>query len=181
MNERVGLEHAGAVDEIPGTSELQQLLAQSLEPRPPVHDRQRIDGVLVGTLVGFRDLHEPLVTYPGQPGSAALPARASVDLSAEHVGHEVTLLFENGDPARPIVTGRIRVPSAWPSAERPVQIEVDADGRRLVLAAKDQLVLKCGKASITLTAAGKVIIQGAYLSNRSSGVVRIKGGSIQLN
>jgi hypothetical protein len=41
--------------------------------------------------------------------------------------------------------------------------------------------LQCGKASITLTRAGKVLINGAYVSSRSSGVNRLKGGSIQLN
>ena len=58
---------------------------------------------------------------------------------------------------------------------------VEADGERLVVDARDQLVLRCGKASITLTKAGKVLIQGTYLSSRSSGVNRIKGGSVQLN
>ena len=51
----------------------------------------------------------------------------------------------------------------------------------MLLTAKEQIVLRCGKASITLTSAGKVIVQGAYLSNRSSGVLRLKGGSVQLN
>ena len=51
----------------------------------------------------------------------------------------------------------------------------------LTFTANKQIVLKCGKASITLTRAGKVLIRGAYLSSRSSGVNRIKGGSIQLN
>ena len=60
-------------------------------------------------------------------------------------------------------------------------MEVDADGQRLMITAKEQLILRCGKASITLTKAGKVLIQGTYVSNRSSGVMRVKGGSIQLN
>jgi hypothetical protein len=182
MSDRVELlPPAEAVQEEPGTGTLEQLLAQPVEQRPQAERRERVDGVLVGTLIGFRDPYEPLVIYPGQPGSAALIARASVDLAAEHIGHDVTLMFEDGDPQRPIVTGRIRVPSAWPTPERPVEVEVDADGKRLTLTAKEQLVLRCGKASITLTAAGKVLIQGAYVSNRSSGVMRIKGGSIQLN
>jgi len=49
------------------------------------------------------------------------------------------------------------------------------------VSAKEQLVLRCGKASITLTKAGKIVIDGAYISCRSSGVYRIKGGSVQLN
>jgi len=56
--------------------------------------------------------------------------------------------------------------------------EVRVDGERVVFDAKKEIVLRCGKASITLTRAGKVLIRGAYLLNRSSGVNRIKGGSV---
>ena len=50
-----------------------------------------------------------------------------------------------------------------------------------MLTAEREIVLKCGKASITLTRAGKVIIRGAYVLSRSSGVNRIVGGSVQIN
>jgi hypothetical protein len=181
MSDRVELLAPEGVQTDPGTKELEQLLAQPVDQRPQSERGDRIDGVRVGRLIGFRDPYEPLVIYPGQPGSAALVARASVDLCAQHIGQEVTLVFEDGNPQKPIVTGRIRVPSAWPATERPAEVEVDADGKRLTLTAREQLVLRCGKASLTLTAAGKVLIEGAYVSNRSSGVMRIKGGSIQLN
>jgi hypothetical protein len=55
------------------------------------------------------------------------------------------------------------------------------DGKRVTFDAREEIVLRCGKASITLTKAGKVLIRGAYLLNRSSGVNRIKGGSVQIN
>ena len=90
-------------------------------------------------------------------------------------------MFEDGEPRRPVVMGCLTQKEAWPQAERPAQVEVDTDGERLVVSAKKELVLRCGKASITLTKAGKVLIQGAYVSSRSSGVNRIKGGSVQLN
>ena len=141
-----------------------------------------IHGVRIGTLVGFVDNGcTPLVIYSGQPGSAALPARATLDLHGAHIGREVVLMFEDSEPRRPIVMGCLRHKEACPLTERPDQVEVDADGERLVVSAKDELVLRCGKASITLTKAGKVLIQGAYVSSRSSGVIRIKGGSVQLN
>jgi hypothetical protein len=63
--------------------------------------------------------------------------------------------------------------------ERPQDVKID--GRRVTFEAKEEIVLRCGKASITLTRAGKVLIRGAYLLNRSSGVNRIKGGSVQIN
>jgi hypothetical protein len=49
-----------------------------------------------------------------------------------------------------------------------------------IVAAK-QLTIRCGESSITLTAAGKIIIRGKYIVSRSSGVQRIKGGSVQIN
>ena len=139
----------------------------------------RIDGVLVGRLVGFtNDGDTPLVTYAGQPGSAALPARATVGVHPSHIDRDVVLMFEAGDPRRPIVAGCLRPAGV---ATTSGQVEIDADGRRMVVSAREQIVLRCGDASITLTAAGKVLIQGAYVSAKSSGVLRVKGGSVQIN
>ena len=139
-------------------------------------------GVVIGELIGLaNEGRTPLVLYPSQPGTAALPARAVVDLHGAHVGKSVALMFEGGDPFSPIVMGVLREGDGWPLPEQPGQVEVDADGERLIVSAKEQVVIRCGKASITLTKAGKVLIQGAYVLSRSSGVNRIKGGSVQLN
>ena len=142
----------------------------------------RIDGVIVGELVAMADEgRTPLVLYPGQLEPTALAARSVVDLRGSHIGGKVVLMFERGDPAKPIVMGVLREGEGWPLAECPGQVEVDTGGERLIVTAKEQLVLRCGKASITLTRAGKVLIQGTYASSRSSSVNRIKGGSVQLN
>jgi hypothetical protein len=58
---------------------------------------------------------------------------------------------------------------------------VHVDGKRVVLEGQEEVVLKCGEASITLTRTGKVVIRGKYLLSRSSGVNRILGGSVQVN
>ena len=141
-----------------------------------------ISGVVIGELIAIAgEGKTPLVLYPEQPGTAALSARTVVDLHGTHIGKQVVLMFDGGDPARPIVMGVLREGEGWPLEDRPGQVEVDADGERLIVGAKEQLVLRCGKASITLTRAGKVLIQGSYLLSRSSGVNRIKGGTVQLN
>jgi hypothetical protein len=141
-----------------------------------------IAGAVIGTLIGFReDGRVPLVLFPRQPGPAALAAVATVDVHGSHIGRQVVLLFEEGDPRRPIIVGVLRTTRAWTLPEQPGEVHVDTDGERLVVTAKAQLVLRCGKASITLTKAGKVIVEGTYVSNRSSGVMRIKGGSVQIN
>ena len=139
-------------------------------------------GVVVGELVAMTNEGlTPLVVYPGQSGSAAIAARSIVDLHGTHVGKPVLLVFEGGDVGRPIVLGVVREAEAWPLGHQPGQVEVDADGNRLIVNAKEELVLRCGKASITLTKEGKVLIHGTYLSSRSSGVNRIKGGSVHIN
>lgn len=135
--------------------------------RTPV---RQIDGVVIGTLVGLDPGGMPLVAFPGAAGPLA--ARTLALLRPEDVGAEVALLFEGGAPERPVIAGRLL---------RPEPVEVERDGERLELTAEREIVLRCGKASITLTRAGKVLIRGAYVSSRSSGVNKIKGGSVQLN
>ena len=142
----------------------------------------QLAGVAIGELIGItNEGRTPLVLYSGQPGTAALFARTVVDLHGPHIGRQVVLMFEAGDAAKPIVMGVLREGEGWPLAEKPGQVEVDADGERMLVTAKDQIVLRCGKASITLTRAGKVLIRGTYVLSRSSGANRIKGGSVQLN
>ena len=171
----------------------QELRSSGGEPDPawqallaaPVRQRSTspLPAVVIGELLALTDgAYIALVRYPGQAGSAALRARSTVDLHGAHIGKSVTLVFEDGDAGKPLVTGVVREPGAgWPLAEAPAQVEVDADGERMVLSARQEMVLRCGKASITLTKAGKVLIQGSYVSSRSTGVNRVKGGSVQLN
>lgn len=139
-------------------------------------------GVVIGELLALvEDGAVPLVRFPGQPDAAAIAARSTVDLQGSQIGHDVVLMFEQANLARPIVMGVLRARSGSPGAERPAQIDVDIDGQRLVISADKQLVLRCGAASITLMHSGKVVINGNYLLSSSSGVNRIKGASIQLN
>lgn len=86
------------------------------------------------------------------------------------------------------VTGRSRIRErarqrpTRPAPEPPRQpIVAEVDGRRLVIEAEDELVLRCGKASITLRRNGRVVIEGVQLESRAAGANKIRGGSVQIN
>lgn len=138
---------------------------------------RRLDGVVIGALVGFSEDGAPLVDFPGNAQDNAIPTRAIVALTAEDVGREVALLFEDADPAKPLLIGAI----IHPDMRAIPKVSVQRDDEYVELTAEREIVLRCGHASITLTRAGKVLIRGAYVSSRSSGVNRIKGGSVQIN
>ena len=59
--------------------------------------------------------------------------------------------------------------------------ELFADGKRLHVEATEEIVLRCGKASITLRSNGRLIIRGAYVETHASGTNRIKGGAVLIN
>jgi Domain of unknown function (DUF6484) len=146
-----------------------------------VQEPSRVDGVVIGVLMGFDDSGAPLVVFAGNPVEQAVPARTTASLEHDHIGAEVALMFEQGDLARPLVMGRILHPEValGPAGSRRFQATIG--DQRLELKAEREIVLRCGKASITLTRAGKILLRGAYLFSRSTGVNKIKGGSIQLN
>jgi hypothetical protein len=145
-------------------------------PQPPVAPRW--PEVVIGILDGFDGEGRPLVDYPGNAAGAPLPALTTALYGADAVGRQVALLFAEGGGARPVIVGLVRPPGEpVPGGARLAEL----DGERLVLKAKQEIVLECGRASITLTRAGKVLIRGSYLSSRSSGVHRIKGASVDIN
>lgn len=137
----------------------------------------RLPSVLVGRVVAIRNSNEPLVDFPSNTSGELVPARSVVLVTSVKAGEEVVLVFEDGDPARPIIVGLIQ--TAQNSLDAPREVKLDQE--TLVLSAKKEVVIQCGKASITLTSAGKLLIQGEYVVSRSSGVNKIRGGSVQIN
>lgn len=137
----------------------------------------RLDGVVIGVLLDVPEASSPVVAFPGCPSETGIAATTTTVLARGDIGTQVALMFVGGDPSRPLVIGRIqRLPEP-----RQAPAVAHIDGERLEFSAEREIVLRCGKASITLTREGKVLIKGAYLSSRSSGVNRIKGGSVQIN
>ena len=153
-------------------------------------NKQSLDGVVIGVLVGITDKGMPLVIYPSNPEETAIKASTTTNMDASDIGKEVALLFEGGNPQNPIIIGRIQDPNVSVKSKQQEQaqglnqataINADIDGEHITLSGKQSITLKCGRASITLTKSGKILVRGTYILNRSSGVNRIKGGSVQIN
>jgi hypothetical protein len=175
---------------------------------PSTETVEPIWGARMGWLVGADAAGLPLVDFPGNPSGPQV-ARRTVPLTPEVIQGAastrpgVVLMFENGDARLPLIVGLVQAsptpmldamlsepqpqpPSEpahedAPSEEPPMNAEAHVDGKRVTIEGADEIVLKCGQASLTLRRNGKVILKGTYVETHSSGVNRIKGGSVQVN
>jgi hypothetical protein len=147
----------------------------------------------VGSVVGVTKDGSPRVDYPGNT-RGPLAARVSASIPADVLAHaaeqhqQALLFFENGDPGLPILVTLLATPSTTPLtdavlAEAPASTPEEAlvDGERVVIRGQHEVVLECGKASITLRRDGKIVLRGAEILTVASGLQRIKGGKVQIN
>jgi hypothetical protein len=152
-------------------------LAGRAAPSPGV-----LPSAVTGRLYGFNLDDQPLVTGVPTLPNEVVPARSTVPLRQEHLGSVVLLVFQDGDPHRPIVIGMIAdTPTVPVQPPRHAPVTAHADGERVVIQAEREIVLRCGDAAITLTRAGKVLISGKYVVSRSSGSNKIKGAAVEIN
>lgn len=138
----------------------------------------------LGALRGFDLLGQPLVgelvACPGE----VVASRSTVVLRHAQVGRQVLVVYADGDARAPVIVGVIEPHPLQPQSDAaPVQpgATLQVDGERRVIEAEREIVLRCGDASITLTRAGKVLIQGRYVSSRSAGYNKIKGAAVEIN
>lgn len=137
-----------------------------------------VPAAMIGRIAAIRPAVGPLIDFPSNTSGALVPARSAVRITENEIGKEVALVFEDGDSAKPLIIGVMQNPNQTETLP-PARVTLDED--TLVLGAKKEVVIRCGKASITLTNAGKLLIQGEYVVSRSSGVNKIRGGSVQIN
>jgi uncharacterized protein DUF6484 len=130
----------------------------------------------LGWLVGSSAEDHFVVDYDGNR-AGPLVARKTItleprDATATH--RKAMLLFENGDPRQPLVVGLEQVRSPTPLTDAVLESPPPAEQ-------PIEIVLQCGRASITLRRNGKVIIKGSYVETHSDGVNRVKGGAVHFN
>jgi hypothetical protein len=151
-----------------------------------------VRGHRVGRIVGSRDGHW-LVDFPGNPGGPR-PARTTVHLDGDAFGRVATdgadalLVFEDERSDLPIVVGllaplppHVDVSTSAPTSGDAVRAEAVVDGERVVYTARQEILLRCGKASIQLLSDGTVRVRGTNVLTRASATNRIRGGNVQIN
>jgi hypothetical protein len=149
----------------------------------------KLNGNRVGKLVGWSEREGPVVDHASNP-HGPIAARTTVALDAGTAaaavgrGQEVLLVFEAERSDRPIIVGLLQEHQSSGEAEREPaseKLEAVVDGQSVVFDAKDEIVLRCGQASITLRRNGRIVVRGTHVETRSKGVNRIKGGVVRIN
>jgi hypothetical protein len=132
---------------------------------------------VTGQIVSISEEGVPFVDYPGNP-CGAMEAQVAVESIVKDGGPwpSVLLIFENGDPTRPIIAGLVR---------RTIAVESRSRGtrpiRQLLLDAEEEVLLRCGKSSLLLRRDGKIVLKGVRIVSRASGVNKVQGATVQLN
>jgi hypothetical protein len=151
--------------------------------------QDRIPGARIGWITRV-DSRIPHVDFKGNR-HGPLRARVAVGFAPEDFLAAVAsrqgaiLLFEDADPARPILVGLVQETSETPLLDQilgaPVAEVAQVDGKRVLVEGRDEIVLRCGEASITLRRNGRVSIRGVGIETRASGLQRIRAGKVEIN
>jgi hypothetical protein len=120
----------------------------------------------------------PRVDLSGRGGRGVL-ARATVALGPQYVGRDVLVCFADRNRMRPVVVGVLQNQAEMKAAVE--KLDAIVDGERIVMTAKKEVILTCGKASIALTADGKVVVKGAKILSSAEGLHRIRGATVEMN
>lgn len=122
--------------------------------------------------------------------SGPLLALSVVSLSREELEAAISdrteaVLLSVAGTGQPVLLG-LRQPLPTLEAELPSpstneDLAATVDGKRVHLEGKDEVVLRCGKASITMRRNGRIVIRGVQVESRATGRNRIKGGAVLIN
>jgi hypothetical protein len=161
-----------------------QAAPSRLARRAPARERAAPGGLVIGSVARCDDAGV-WVAVPGGAGPvlarAMLPAGALPVRLAPRPGQPVVLLLDPAAGGAPVLLGLLQplgAEATAPAVGEGVRARIDG---RLELDARDEIVLRCGEATIVLRANGRVVVRGAYVETRARGTNRIKGGSVSIN
>lgn len=153
----------------------------------PLHALAASGDVRVGRIVDVQQ-GRPYVEF-GAAGSGSR-VLARVAMTGQHDtpdamlrGHPVLLVLENGDATLPIIVGLVS--DVLPGSRSPLAADsedgFELNGKRLSFEGREEVVLRCGQASITLRADGQVVVKGTRLMSRASETNKVRGATVLIN
>lgn len=141
--------------------------------------------ISLGRIVAWDD-RGPTVDFEGNT-RGPVPARLTDTLPRPHrpapgvPEQEVVLLIDARAARPPVILGFLTPLDGTTSSPAVPALDARVDGKRVEIEGRDEIVLRCGKASITLRRNGRVVIRGVDVETKAAGVNRIKGGSVLIN
>lgn len=146
---------------------------------PPASTAAAPAAVIIGFIADLDHDGCPRVIVPGGD-DVPLRARSLCVVQAGERGRQCALMFENADPRQPLILGLLQHPVL--SLHSPAgEVSVQRTDDELVLRAETAIELRCGNASLRLSADGRVELRGATVISHATGLNRIRGASIKLN
>jgi hypothetical protein len=149
-----------------------------LQPLPQV-------GARLGRITTVDAEGRAFVDFPGNTQGPVVARTCATAPAGLRLSDATVLLnFENDDPALPVITGFVQERLIAPRRTAKANLQADevtVDGRQVTLEGRDEVVLRCGQSSITLTKDGRVVVKGVEIVSRASRTNKIKGGNVNIN
>jgi Domain of unknown function (DUF6484) len=162
----------------------------SLRNRTTLSWSSEFGAACLGRITSVSADRQPWVDFPGNPsGPVAGLCLRGLDLDERALTGDVPvlLIFEDGDPAHPIIVGTVEATLADMGREENGLAEMNGsrsssdNGRSLLISSGDEVTLLCGKSSITLTRQGRITLRGTEIVSRASGNNKIRGATVSIN
>jgi len=144
----------------------------------------------VGSIVRISDDGHVYVEFEGSGGEVG--ARLAIpdttpSSPAELCGSNVLLVFDGGNASRPIIVGFVR--DSLRTGIDPGKIPESANGivpqkihaTSVLIEGDREIVLQCGRGSISLSADGRIVIKGTRLTSRASETNKVRGAVVLIN
>jgi hypothetical protein len=126
-----------------------------------------------GVLVDIRADGSPIVDYDGNE-LGPIAARTAIPSATR--GDTVLLVFDHGDPTRPIIIGIVR-----DNFEKTLPRQLKIAAREILIEGAEEVSLRSGESSLTLRKDGKTVLKAKDVVSRASRTNRVKGATVRIN
>lgn len=139
---------------------------------------ERLEGIHVAVVLRCMEDGVLLDLPTGAIKARILTGLVSVSPST---GQSVAVVFEGGDPQKPLVLGPIGTGAPCVVAVSKTDAVVTSDTEAAVISHPRKLVLQCGRSSITLEASGRISLDGETIVSTAAKLNRVVGAAVKLN